>query len=81
MMSTMKEYVERLSKLPQDMIIVDMYWCGEDISQQAEQRGITLTEEQVGEIADVLACKHDANMGINWDQIDWCTDYVLGSEG
>ena len=53
-------------------------WGKEDIRGHAEQLGVELTEDEVNKVADLVAHKTDANVGINWDSIaDWIY-YVKG---
>ena len=53
-------------------------WCDEDITQQAEDDGVTLTPAQVHRVMEVIVRSHDACIGINWDVISSAIDYVLG---
>ena len=57
--------------------VISIAWHAEDIFYRANERGLSLTDEQVGNILDVLKNKHDASIGINWEVIDVITDYEL----
>ena len=59
------------------MKTISITWCTEDVLNQAEERGINLTEEQADKILDLMDKKHDCTIGINWDVIDVWIDYVL----
>ena len=48
---------------------IQIYWCTEDVTHQAEIMGIPLTEEQADDILDNVERYHDATIGINWDVI------------
>lgn len=47
-------------------------WHVEDVLGQAPW----LSEDQAEEILEILADKHDANIGINWENIDFWVDYT-----
>ena len=53
-------------------------WGEEDIIQQAEDDGVTLTPAQVHRVMMVIVRSYDACIGINWDVINSAIDYVLG---
>lgn len=57
--------------------IIDAFWHQDDIKGRANERGIKLTSNQIKEIAEYIARKHDASQGINWDTIDCFTDMYL----
>jgi uncharacterized ubiquitin-like protein YukD len=56
---------------------ITIVWQTEDIIMRAEEREIKLTEKQADEILGLLDRKHDCSIGINWDVIDFWTDYYL----
>ena len=49
---------------------IRVFWSEIDIRYRAEEKNITLTEEQVKKVAENMARFHDANYGINWDYMD-----------
>jgi acyl-homoserine lactone acylase PvdQ len=46
-------------------------WSTEDVLAMAESMDIELTETQADQILDNLIKYHDANVGINWDVINF----------
>ncbi len=50
--------------------LVDVLWSKDDIRFQAANNEVTLTEDEVDEVAEDLINNFDANLGICWDQID-----------
>lgn len=54
-------------------------WHPMDIESVAENMDIQLTEDQVLEVMEIIARRHDANIGINWDVIGSAIDCVLES--
>jgi hypothetical protein len=73
-----KDFIKRLETLNQDTEIVDMYWTEEDVTCQAKNDGIDLSDDEVVNIIGLLSSEHDANIGINWDQISYQTQMVTG---
>ena len=59
--------------------IVAPLWVADDVLCIANEREITLTEEQVEYIMDEMERHHDASIGINWDVIDGTIDWVVNS--
>ena len=60
--------------------LVDVLWSKDDILFQAANDDVTLTENQVDEVADRLQDEFDANYGINWDTISMRIQEVLEDE-
>lgn len=54
-------------------------WHPMDVESVAEDMEVELTDDQVHEVLEILARRHDANIGINWDVIGSAIDYVLES--
>jgi hypothetical protein len=52
------------------------WWHIDDVAHQAEDQGETLTEDECREVLAMVMHKHDCNIGINWDVIDFWIDYV-----
>ena len=53
-------------------------WCVEDvISRAKEDRDIELTKDQALDILSLLESKHDCNIGINWEVMDYYIDEVV----
>ena len=46
-----------------------VFWHKDDIRSKAEEMEVKLTEDQIDEIADSISHKHDAELGINWFNI------------
>ena len=60
-------------------------WCTEDILGQATEDGYKLTTEQAREVLHIVDRMHDANIGINWDNISchidmYCDDNKIEKE-
>ena len=53
---------------------ISITWHAEDVLNQDD----TLTPEQVGMVLDRIKNNHDANIGVNWDVIDYWIDRVKG---
>lgn len=51
-------------------------WNKEDIESRALSDGVDLSLQQVDEVAELMASKHDANEGINWEVISVYIDIV-----
>jgi|TARA_R110000751_G_scaffold136878_1_gene239939 hypothetical protein len=51
-------------------------WHINDIKHQNK----SLTDKQAREIMELLIHKHDANIGINWTEIDYWTNYYLDTK-
>jgi hypothetical protein len=51
-------------------------WCVDDVLNQRPD----LTEDQACDVLYRLADKFDANIGINWDVIDACAEYLFPQE-
>jgi hypothetical protein len=51
-------------------------WLPEDVEQQAEHEGKSLTQEQIADVLEGVHRRHDATIGISWDTIScWLEDY------
>ena len=55
---------------------ISIIWCVDDVIWQAKERGIKIGKKQAREVLQLLERKHDANIGINWDVIDYYIDEV-----
>ncbi len=53
------------------MKTIEIKWSTEDVLAVAETLDIELTETQADKILDNLLHYHDANVGINWDVINF----------
>lgn len=53
------------------MKTIEIRWSTEDVLMQAEIMNIELTEEHADAILDNVVHYHDANVGINWDVLDF----------
>jgi hypothetical protein len=57
------------------------WWHIDDVASQAEQMGETLTEDECRDVLAMVMRKHDCNIGINWDFIDyWIEDVIKDRE-
>mgnify|MGYP003345091425 FL=1 len=59
--------------------VIQDQWDASDIESVAENMEVELTEDQILEVMEIIARRHDANIGINWDVIGSAIDYVLES--
>lgn len=70
-------------ELKNEEIVDDTYrtfgatWCLEDIQQQANYLGYTLTERELNDVADLCDYNFDANVGINWDVIECNVEMIV----
>ena len=53
------------------------WWHIDDVAGQAESQGETLTEEECRDVLAMVMRKHDCNIGINWDVIDYWIDQIV----
>jgi hypothetical protein len=59
------------------MKTIEIKWSTEDVLAMAESMDVELTETQADQILDNLLKYHDANVGINWDVINFhIEDYL-----
>jgi hypothetical protein len=56
-------------------------WRVEDVINQADERGITLTKEQAKNVLRRMESKHDCNIGLNWDVMDHWIDIEVEYKG
>jgi hypothetical protein len=57
------------------------WWHIDDVANQAEEMGETLTEDECRDVLAMVMRKHDCNIGINWDFIDyWIEDVIKDRE-
>jgi hypothetical protein len=52
-------------------------WSVDDVIGRAEDRDISITEEQALDVLNSLEHNHDCNEGINWLVIDCHIDFLL----
>jgi len=43
-----------------------LVWCGSDVLEQADELGITLSNEEAKNILDNILDHHDCEMGVSW---------------
>lgn len=53
------------------------WWHIDDVIEQAETHGEQLTEQEARDVLVMVNRKHDCNIGINWDVIDYCIEQVI----
>ena len=59
---------------------VSVSWCAEDVQGRADEMGVQITKEQIGEVLYLIVDKHDASLGITWDTIDFYISEVTSEE-
>ena len=50
---------------------IALIWGTDDVIYYGEQHGIKITEEKAREILWKIQSNHDAEIGVNWDVIDY----------
>lgn len=56
---------------------IAVIWCDEDVQSVADNYDVALTDAEVQQILLMLKRRHDAEIGINWDVIDyWVTETI-----
>lgn len=50
---------------------IRVLWNKDDIINTAFNLGVTLTDEQVDEVVDNIEHRFDANIGVNWNIIEY----------
>ena len=59
---------------------VSMSWDISDVMHVAEERGYEVSDEDAHFILGLLVSEHDANIGINWDTIEYWMDHHCESK-
>ena len=59
------------------MKTIEIRWSTEDVLMHADLMNVELTEEQADVILDNVLHYHDANVGINWDVLDFHIDNYI----
>lgn len=53
------------------------WWHKDDVISQAESNGIDITDDEARDVMAMVIRKHDCNIGINWDVIDYWIDEIV----
>ena len=53
------------------------WWHISDVENQAEGQGENLSKEECRDVLAMVNRKHDCNIGINWDVIDYWIDEIV----
>jgi hypothetical protein len=53
------------------------WWHIDDVIYQAKDNGEELTEQEARDVLAMVNRKHDCNIGINWDVIDYWIDEIV----
>ena len=53
-------------------------WHSEDIECKAKEMNITLTYDEISEVINLIEHNHDANIGVNWDGIEFAINKIKG---
>lgn len=57
--------------------ITETWWVG-DVAERCRECGVELTDEQQRHVLYLVDRYHDADVGINWDAIDFWIGQVSG---
>ena len=57
------------------------WWHIDDVIEQAEGNGEQLTIDEARDVLAMVNRKHDCNIGINWDVIDYWIDQIVEERG
>ena len=52
-------------------------WCEDDITDQCEQIGVELSQDETRRVLEMIVKIHDCEIGINWNSINSAIDAVL----
>ena len=73
-----KDFIKHLQNIyNEETEIVNCVWSTEDITEHAKFLGFALSPEQVTEVIDWLSENEDAEIGINWDRIEFAIREIL----
>lgn len=53
------------------------WWHTDDVIYQAKDNGEELTEQEARDVLAMVNRKHDCNIGINWNVIDYWIDEIV----
>jgi hypothetical protein len=53
------------------------WWHIDDVANQAEDQGEKLTEDECRHVLAMVMRKHDCNIGINWEVIDYWINQIV----
>ena len=56
---------------------ISIVWMAEDVEYVAKEMEVTISQDQIGDVLDLLENKHDATLGITWDTIEAAIEYIL----
>lgn len=56
---------------------VVIQWHIEDVEAVLENRGVTLTDDEIEDVLHSVANSHDANYGITWEHLECAVDNIL----
>ena len=62
-------------------IEIKLSWCIEDVLEQAKNSKIKITREEAGRVLELCLHKHDCNLGITWDTLDFHIDTIVSERG
>lgn len=75
-MTTISDFKATLDVYSDDTVIAYMIFSAPDVVYRAKDRGIKLTIDQAKDILIQIQKNRDANLGINWDVIDYYLDEI-----
>lgn len=59
-------------------IEIKISWHIDDVLWRAKDQGVKITRKEASQVLELMLRKHDANMGISWETIDFWIDEVKG---
>ncbi len=62
-------------------VAIKLTWCIEDVLGQAKSNKIKITRQEAGRVLEYCLNKHDCNIGVTWDTLDYYIDFVTSERG
>lgn len=76
-----KDFIEYLqNNFDMETEIVNDVWASPDIIEHAKFLGFGLSPEQVTEVIDWLSENEDAEIGVNWDRVEFAINEIYLKE-
>jgi len=65
-----EDIIQHVNKWPKSTAVCFSLWLPDDVLARAEERGISLTDDDVSNVLDAMHHQQDASIGINRDVMD-----------